>query len=415
MSQSKLKNNIVYYLFCLFTGIVIAVIVWVFLFIMNFGIEIIWDKIPTKLEFKFYPIVVCTIGGLILGIHEKITNAIPDELDGVMEKVRNDKFYPYNKVLFLCISALMALVFGGSIGPEAGLTGVIVGLCYWAGSHMKSAKIKIPELMEIGISSTLGIVFCAPLFGLMSINEEKVDLDGNNNTIKASNKISNIIAVLGAFGAFFILRSIFGGSSGLPRIGDYNITNSERLWGIPLSLLGGLFGLFFVFFEKITHFFFEKIQRKFTIIASTVLGGFILGVIGTYFPLVMFSGEESINELSETYMGYAPWLLIVIGILKLFMTSACIKSGWRGGHFFPVIFCGISIGYGIAMLTGLDISFCLAVITAGILGTTMKKPLAVTLLLLLCFDIRIAPWLVLAAFVGSLLPTEKRKVKNEEK
>ena len=67
--------------------------------------------------------------------------------DEVMKKVKKDKFYPYNKVLFLCISALLPLVFGGSIGPEAGLTGVIVGLCYWAGSHMKDAKSKIPELM----------------------------------------------------------------------------------------------------------------------------------------------------------------------------------------------------------------------------------------------------------------------------
>lgn len=86
-------------------------------------------------------------------------NAIPDELDEVMKKVKKDKFYPYNRVLFLCISALLPLVFGGSIGPEAGLTGVIVGLCYWAGSHMKDAKSKIPELMEVGISATLSAVF----------------------------------------------------------------------------------------------------------------------------------------------------------------------------------------------------------------------------------------------------------------
>lgn len=79
----------------------------------------------------------------------KYTNAIPDELDEVMKKVKKDKFYPYNRVLFLCISALLPLVFGGSIGPEAGLTGVIVGLCYWAGSHMKDAKAKFPNLWKL--------------------------------------------------------------------------------------------------------------------------------------------------------------------------------------------------------------------------------------------------------------------------
>ena len=142
---------------------------------MGLGIGLVWDTIPSNFDFKFYPIIVCTAGGLILGIWQKLTNAVPDELDEVMKKVKKDKFYPYNKVLLLCISALLPLVFGGSLGPEAGLTGVIVGLCYWAGSHMKDAKSKIPELMQIGISATLSAVFYAPLFGLASVNEERLD------------------------------------------------------------------------------------------------------------------------------------------------------------------------------------------------------------------------------------------------
>ena len=62
-----------------------------------------WDTIPSNFDFKFYPIIVCTAGGIILGIWQKLTNAVPDELDEVMKKVKKDKFYPYNKVLLLCI------------------------------------------------------------------------------------------------------------------------------------------------------------------------------------------------------------------------------------------------------------------------------------------------------------------------
>lgn len=80
-------------------------------------------------------------------------------------------------MLFVCLAALLPLIFGGSIGPEAGLTGVIVGLCYWAGKHMKYAKNKIPELMQMGISSTLGVIFGAPLFGLVAPIEEGIDKD----------------------------------------------------------------------------------------------------------------------------------------------------------------------------------------------------------------------------------------------
>lgn len=193
---------------------------------------------------------------------------------------------------------------------------------------------------------------------------------------------------------------------GLPRLGGYNITNFERLWGIPLALLGAVCGFLFIISSKIFGKFFALIQGKLGIIISTTLGGIILGVMGTYLPLTMFSGEESITVVKESFDEFAPWILIISGVLKLILTNICIKSGWKGGHFFPVIFCGVSIGYGVAMLGGLDTAFCAAVITAGLLGVTMKKPLAVTMLLLLCFDARVIPWILLAAFLGSIIPTK---------
>ena len=203
-----------------------------------------------------------------------------------------------------------------------------------------------------------------------------------------------------------MLNSVFGGSMGLPRLGGYNITNFERLWGIPLALLGAVCGFLFIIASKFFGKFFSLIQGKLGIIISTTLGGIILGVMGTYLPLTMFSGEESITVVKESFAEFAPWILIISGVLKLVLTNICIKSGWKGGHFFPVIFCGVSIGYGVAMLGGLDTAFCAAVVTAGLLGVTMKKPLAVTMLLLLCFDARVIPWILLAAFLGSIIPTK---------
>ncbi len=402
MKQNKIANNLIYYLFCGFSGVVIALIVWLFLRIMNYGIEFVWTNVPSWIDIPFYPLIVCTLGGLILGVYQKVTNVVPDELGTIMLKVKRDKAYPYNKVLLLCVSALLPLIFGGSIGPEAGLTGIIVGLCYWAGNHMKYAKKHIPNLLEVGISATLGSVFYAPLFGLATPIEEKLDSDEQINP-KSAKIASNIIAVLCSMGTILVLNQIFGRIGGLPRIGGFEITNIERLWGIPLALVGVAFGIIFILFEKITEKFFKKLQGKLGIIVSATLGGAILGVAGTYFPLVMFSGEESISELTETYMSFAPYLLILSGFLKLLVTNVCIKSGWKGGHFFPVIFCGVSIGYGVAMLSGLDPAFCTAVITGGLLGMIMQKPIAVTLLLLLCFDVRIVPWILLSAFIGQII------------
>lgn len=349
------------------------------------------------------------MGGLLIGIFQSKAGPYPDELETVIAKVKKDKFYPYNKVLIICVAALIPLLFGGSLGPEAGLTGVIVGLCYWAGNNMKSAKIHKDELTSIGLSAALGTIFVSPLFGLVVPLEERTDENKDTVIPKGSKIIPVVIAVLSSFGVFILLTNIFGGGLGMPRIDSAEITNAERMWGIPLALIGVVFGYLYIIFEKTTKALFSRLQNRVSVIISTLLGGLMLGIAGTCLPMTMFSGEEQIFELSESYKEFAPWLLIVTGAAKLLITNVCIKSGWRGGHFFPVIFSGISIGYGIAMLTGLDVTFCLAVITAGVLGVIMRRPAAVSLLLLLCFPIRVIPWLIISAFIGSIVPLGRLK------
>ena len=43
-------------------------------------------------------------------------------------------------VAVMLICAFIPLVFGASVGPEAGLTGIIAALCYWIGDNVSYAK-----------------------------------------------------------------------------------------------------------------------------------------------------------------------------------------------------------------------------------------------------------------------------------
>ncbi|MGN1129783.1 MAG: hypothetical protein ACI4Q8_00390, partial [Ruminococcus sp.] len=94
MTKNRVIENIFYYLFCGFTGGVIALIIWLFLRLMNLGISLIWQTIPDQINFPFYTVTLCTIGGLILGIYQKLSKAVPDELNVVMAKVKKEKYYP---------------------------------------------------------------------------------------------------------------------------------------------------------------------------------------------------------------------------------------------------------------------------------------------------------------------------------
>lgn len=59
--------------------------------------------------------------------------------------------------------------------------------------------------------------------------------------------------------------------------------------------------------------------------------------------------------------------------------------------------------------------FAAAAVTAAVLGAIMKKPLAVTLLLFLCFPIKLFLWIFLAAAAGNMILSLAGSAKEKKK
>ena len=111
-------------------------------------------------------------------------------------------------------------------------------------------------------------------------------------------------------------------------------------------------------------------------------------------------------------MGFA--VLLLTGILKLFIGNICAQMGWRGGNIFPTIFSGVVIGYACALMLPIDPIFCVAVVTAALTATVMRKPMAVILLLLICFPVNGIIPMTIGAVIGGAMPLPKwRKLDTE--
>ena len=120
-----------------------------------------------------------------------------------------------------------------------------------------------------------------------------------------------------------------------------------------------------------------------------------------------FAGETQADVLMETYLTIPAGVLIATGLVKAMLTPALINLGWRGGHFFPVIFSGVSLGYGLAILTGADPVFCVAVCTASTMGAVMRQPVMVVGLLLMCFPLKGIVCMIIAAVIAAGIPLPK--------
>ena len=396
-----LKNNLLFVLYTAILGAIVGVIVWSFLKIMNYGIDFLWIYLPSKAGFPLYTLCLCTAGGLLVGLWKKKTGDYPQELRVVIGRVRKTGRYPYKNVFTIIISALIPLLIGASIGPEAGLTGIIAGLCTWVGDKLKRYKKETDELTAIGMSATLGTVFRSPMFGFIE------PIESENDTIlpKTSKIVLYLTAILSSLGIFLLLNRLTGTSSGIEGMKSEGIPWEHYLYAVPLALIGILAGYLFFAFKKLTSLTANRLKQF--VIVRGLCGGLLLGISGTFLPLTMFSGEHLIVIVSEQAQTIGTVMLLITAVVKLLLTNICIDWGLKGGPIFPVIFCGVCIGCALSILWGIDPVFSCALVTTALMGHTLKKPLATVLLLMIIFPIRFVPVMLFAAAAACLIPTPK--------
>ena len=406
-NNSERKRRIVLILFSVAVGSIIGAVVWGFMRVMHLLVTLLWDYIPNSIHIPGYTVILCLIGGVVIGLIQKYKGPCPDDLHQVMAKYKRDGKYPYGNIPFMLTAALLPLIFGGAVGPEAGLTGVIVGLCCWAGDNFKYAGKYISDLTEIGIAATLGVLFRSPLFGFVEPIENE---DGGDDefVMPKPSKIATIFcASLAGLGTFVLLGKFFGMGAGMPKFESVTVGKSEMLFAIPILVIGMVLGYVYKIFENTAAKVAELSIIKNRLFLKAVIAALVLGIIGTFFPIAMFSGEEEIPKIGVSYLEYSPYVLILISIVKVLLINVCIKFGWRGGNFFPLIFAGVCLGYACSAIFSVDPVFAVSVVAAATMTTIIRKPLAVTLLLLICFPISNLMYILAAAFIASVVPVPK--------
>ena len=402
----KFKNAFVMFIFSAVIGAIIGAVIWGFLRVMNLGIHLLWHTLPNALGndtlVTLWPLLLCGVGGVIIGILQKVWGPYPEELSVVMAKKKKDGVYPYDRVPQMLVAAMLPLLFGAALGPEAGLTGVIVGLCCWAGANFRFAGKTLPELSEVGFAATLSVLFGSPLFGFVMPVEEDIYSDREIRLPKAVKTFATFCAIFGGLAVCMLLGHIFGGGAGLPRFADASVEKGDILLMFPVVLIGVFYGLLFKGSEILLHKVASPFHKYPVILA--VVGGLFLGATGIFFPISMFSGEHEMSVLMEEYLIYTPVMLFVIAAVKMVLINVCLCSGWRGGHFFPAIFAGVCVGYACALVLPIDPVFSCAVACAAVMTTVMRKPFAVAMLLMLYFPVNCLFYLIAASFLAALIP-----------
>ena len=375
--------------------------------VMNLSIwltELIWNGTGTTPRFPWFSVVVCTLGGLVIGIWTHLSHDKVHELEEVLHEFKTTGSFHLESPGKAVVSFLLPLSFGGSVGFEAGLTGLITAGCCWIRDRLKAMGLAQAEVADATIAASLSAIFGAPLAGLVAAAESSHDVD-DYNMRRSVKLVLYLAAAVGAFGGIHLFSSLLGNASGLPRFDAIAATGTEFLWIVPCLALAYLLTLIFHasdFGSRTGASILDTLP--FGTIAKPVVAGFIIGLVAMAFPLVLFPGESQAHELMGTWQSWTAVALLATGLLKAAATPLCIRLGWIGGVFFPCIFAGVACGYGLATITGVDPMLLVTITTSGFLAGATRKPLLSVAILALCFPLTGLLWSALAALIVGALP-----------
>lgn len=52
-------------------GAVLGVLIWTYLYLVHEMTNLLWVYIPSKIGFAYYPIALCLLGGVLIGLMQK--------------------------------------------------------------------------------------------------------------------------------------------------------------------------------------------------------------------------------------------------------------------------------------------------------------------------------------------------------
>src|SRR5512139_2755929 len=354
-------------------GLISALITFAFMALVHQGTGLIWEQAALALGMdpRLFTILVCTIGGLLVGLLVKFFGDHSGIFAEVMREFGRTGRFDYRSAPGIVITALVSLIAGASLGPEAPLADACGGMGTLMSDKLKLNEQETRTMGYSGVSGMLAAFITSPFGGALLGLESAQGGTGGLATYfwvlfpsLLASAVATVVFVL-LSGSFF--ETLYKFPAYVPRLEDL-------LYAAPLGLIGGAVGLLFMFSLRRLQQLFQPMKTH--VVVRGLLGGLGMGLIGALLPLTLFSGEAETADLILHAAEIGVLMLIVLGLAKLLATSLLLATGWKGGYIFPIMFAGVALGMAVNLVfPQIPIAVTVAATMAGALVAAMKAPL----------------------------------------
>ena len=275
-----------------------------------------------------------SVGGLLTGLflwwRSKDLN--PGGVSGVITSVFAQHGLIHGRVaLIRMISAALTIGSGGSAGREGPIVQIGASLGSKFAQLLKLSEHNTVILLSCGVAAGISSAFNAPIAGIFFALE----------IILARFTYHSFgLIVLSAVTSCVVTRLLVGDLTEFS-VPIYILQNSwEMILCLGLGLISALVGVTFTRSLAASEKMFSYI--KCPVWFRPAVGGLLCGIIAIFYPQIMASGYDVMNEAMNGHLAIA--LMLALVVAKIVGTSFILGSGGAGGDLAPSLFIGCMLG-----------------------------------------------------------------------
>ena len=382
------KQNVTILLsgFCLSS--LIALVAFLFLMAEKFGSHLLWGSWGHSVPFpNLYKGLLLLIGGLLVFALKKKWGSLPRTSHELMEELKAEQTVNYRHTWRSLVLALIILVLGAGVGPEAALLGAVIAYSIWQADKLRYLEANRGQLKHLSLKDKLVRLFHPSQYLLTYPASQK-----------GTDKKKRLFFIVNGLIIFVLLMRMTEQPSFITKLGDSQWQAAELVLILPLMLYGLLFGTVYRWLMKKIKGSLKKLPLP--LIGKILLGAVAIFGVAVFAPSLLFSGQHAMHSVVEMGLELPVLALFGLSLLKLIFLDICLETGWTGGDIFPITFASILQGFTFAqLLPGYDPLFVVLVVSLSLAVTLLQKEWLAGIFISLFFPIKIWPIALILIFI----------------
>ncbi|HEL2412763.1 TPA: chloride channel protein [Streptococcus suis] len=359
---------------------VIALVSYGFIMAEKVISHFLWESLPHQFHFgTVYSILILLLLTCLVILLKNKWGNLPKTSHDLLHELGHDGTVAYQNTWRNLVLALVILVSGAGVGPEAPLLGAVIAYSIWQADKLRYLEANWEQVSGQGIGVWVNYLFHPSSYLLPYPNSQK----------QTGKLFRNLLIANGLF-VFWLMMRLTDQPSFVTKLGETSWTLTDFLFFLPLCSYGFLVGKGYSWLKPFIRASLDRLNLSLSIKIS--LGALSIFLVTMLAPNLLFSGQHSLHTIVEVGMETPILTLIILSFAKLIFLDFCLWTGWTGGDIFPVTFAAFLQGFAVAqMFPQVDSLFVVLVVSLSMAIALLEKEWLAGIFISLFFPMQLLP------------------------